>query len=160
LAIAHDIANQDINWSGGKVGEGKVFQGLHRGTNSDAIGAVIESQDPSERRWHQLSNGEIVFDFAGNAFSWVFDDVQGDAEGIVAKTITKDSLSRAVALAAGADNWREKGLGWQPGGDARWSGAALVRGGYFCSEGYAGVFCLNLGSPGVRNVSVGFRCTK
>ena len=69
LAIAHDIANQDINWSGGKVGEGHIYQGLHRGSVDVEQARVYESEDPDERRWHQLSNGERIYDFSGNAYT-------------------------------------------------------------------------------------------
>src|ERR1019366_4882232 len=36
LAIAYDIVMQDINWTGGKVGVGAVFQGMHKGTVTSA----------------------------------------------------------------------------------------------------------------------------
>ncbi|MYM73909.1 hypothetical protein GTP56_17100 [Duganella sp. FT134W] len=32
LAIAHDICLQSVNWSGGAIGMGKVFLGLHKGS--------------------------------------------------------------------------------------------------------------------------------
>ena len=160
LAIACDIVNQDINWTGGAVGSGKVFQGLHKGTVASAQPATFESKEPAERRWHQLSNGEIIIDFAGNAFSWVFDDVQGNVDGLLARPVTADSISRTAAIAAGADQWREKGLGWQPTGEMGYAGRALFRGGCFVSEDHAGVFRLYRGSPDSRRNRVGFRCTK
>jgi hypothetical protein len=65
LAITYDISLQDINWTGGKVGEGKIFQGIHKGNVSEAQAGTYESDDAEERRWHQLSNGERIYDFAG-----------------------------------------------------------------------------------------------
>lgn len=156
LAIAHDIANQDINWTGGKVGEGSIYQGLHLGNVDKAQPGAFVSDEPSERRWHQLSNGERVYDFAGNAYSWVFDDVQGDERGLVAKPFAEESPSIATAPHARMT----KGMGWRPLAGADWSGDALVRGGCWDDGGNAGVFRLGYGWPDYRVGSVGFRCTK
>ncbi|MBC7860315.1 MAG: hypothetical protein H7Z39_16400 [Burkholderiaceae bacterium] len=156
LAIAHDIAGQDINWTGGKVGAGAVFQGLHLGNVDEAQPGDYVSDDANERRWHQLSNGERVFDFAGNAYSWIFDDVQGDEQGLITKPFAEDSPSIATAPHPSMEN----GMGWRPRAGSDWSGDALVRGGYWRDGDYAGVFHLNLDWPGVRCDIVGFRCTK
>lgn len=156
LAIAHDIAGQAINWTGGAVGEGHIYQGLHKGTVDHAQHGDFVSDDPDERRWHQLSNGARVFDFAGNAYSWVFDDVQGDADGVIARAFSAESPSLATAPYPS----REKGMGWMPSAGANWSGDALVRGGCWDVGADAGVFRLDSDWPGSRLVDVGFRCTK
>lgn len=156
LAIALDIAQQDINWTSGKVGLGGVFQGLREGNVDEAQAGDYVSDEESERRWHQLSNGERVYDFAGNAYSWVFDDVQGDEQGVVAKVFDEDSASIATAPFPCMDH----GMGWRPEAGDDWSGRALVRGGYWDGGDYAGVFYLGSGSPDYRRGLVGFRCTK
>jgi hypothetical protein len=154
LAIAYDISQQDINWTGGKVGSGSIYQGIHLGNVSEAQPATFEPEE-SERRWHQLSNGERIYDFAGNAFTWVFDNVQGDIDGKNSK-IAADSISLTTAPFPS----REKGIGYRPDGARDWSGRALFRGSYWYSESNAGVFCLGRGWPGREGGSVGFRCTK
>lgn len=156
LALAHDIANQDINWLGGKVGEGSIFQGLHRGTVYGAQAGTYVSPEETERRWHQLSNGEQVFDFAGNCFTWVFDDVQGNENGIVAKAFDEQTPSLTTAPYPS----RKKGTGWRPDAGDDWSGYALVRGGFWDSDDLAGVFGLDRGDPRDEYGGVGFRCTK
>ncbi|MBC7860316.1 MAG: hypothetical protein H7Z39_16405 [Burkholderiaceae bacterium] len=156
LAIAHDIVNQGINWAGGAVGEGKVFQGLHKGSVNSAQHGDFVSDNPEERRWHQLSNGARVFDFAGNAYSWVFDDVQGDEQGLIAKPFADDSPSIATAPYPSMEN----GMGWRPDAGADWSGNALVRGGCWNDGDCAGAFLLDDGWPDLRRDDVGFRCTK
>ncbi len=155
LAIAYDISQQDINWTGGKVGEGKIFQGIHKGNVSSAQPATYEPSDAEERRWHQLSNGERIYDFAGNAFTWVFDNVQGDIDGKNSK-IADDSISLTTAPFPS----REKGVGYRPDGERDWSGRALVRGGCWLSGSDAGVFCLGGGWHDDVGDGVGFRCTK
>jgi formylglycine-generating enzyme required for sulfatase activity len=156
LAIAYDITQQDENWTGGKVGEGKVYQGLHKGKHGGGLAGNIESTDPEERRWHVLSNGERIYDFSGNVFSWVFDDVQGDEDGVVAKPFADDSPTVTTAPYGN----REHGIGDTSVGSGDWSGFALVRGGYWGSYDDAGVFYLNHLRPGYDLGYVGFRCTK
>ena len=161
LAIAWDASQVASNWSGGAVGVGKLNQGIRDddcARHGDYLPDAVEA-DPV-RRHLTLSNGQRVYDFNGNVFQWVFDDVQGDAQGLIAKTITADSPSRAVALAAGAADWRANCLGRQPDYDPKWSGYALIRGGYFYSGDYAGVFDLDYVWPDYAGDDVGFRCTK
>lgn len=155
LAIAHNIAQQAVNWTGGKVGAGSIYQGIHRGNVKGPQAASYEPGE-DERRWHELSNGARIYDFAGNVFSWVFDDVQGDIDGVVKGVIAKDSPSLTCAPAPSGEN----GVGYVPDGPLKWSGRALVRGGCWCSVSGAGVFNLSYASPGYGYLSVGFRCTK
>jgi len=156
LAIAHNIAQQPINWTGGAVGEGKLFQGMRNGNVDGAQPHSYEPEDADERRWHELSNGERIYDMAGHIFSWVFDDVQGDDHGLIAKPFSKDSPSFTTSPASSLD----KGVGWMPDAGADWSGGALCRGGDWYSGDYAGVFDLNYDWPDVGYDFVGFRCTK
>ncbi|MRV72527.1 hypothetical protein GJ700_12485 [Duganella sp. FT92W] len=156
LAIAYDIVQQDINWTGGKVGEGNVFQGLHMGTVRTPQPGEYVSRQEQERRWHQLSNGERIYDFAGNAYTWIFDDVQGNLQGVVAHAFAENSASITTAPYPSM----QKGMGWRPRAGSNWSGFALVRGGFWNDGDVAGVFYLSVGSPGYRYGLVGFRCTK
>jgi hypothetical protein len=161
LAIAYQITQQDANWTGGSVGEGELYRGIHKYANDEAQNGHYVSDVITERRWHGLANGERVYDFSGNIYSWVFDDVQGDENGIVAAPFARDSASLTTAPYPS----REKGIGWYPQFDDEdevidWSGNALIRGGYWRSGDYAGVFYLYYDWPHVDYVSVGFRCTK
>jgi formylglycine-generating enzyme required for sulfatase activity len=155
LAIAHNAAQQDCNWTKGEVGKGKLFRGIRKGLVSSAQPGSYEPEDAKERRWLTLSNGERICDMNGNVYSWVFDDVQGDENGVVAKAFADDSPSITAPFPS-----IKKGMGWRPGSGANWSGNALLRGGYWYSESYAGVFCLNNDGPGFEYDYVGFRCTK
>lgn len=154
LAIAHDIATQGINWTGGKVGEGKVYMGLHKGSVDEAQPGTFVSADPEERRWHQLSNGERIYDFAGNCFSLVFDDVQGDETGLTT-IIEAGSISSTTAPFPA----RESGMGWRPDRVRDCFGGVIIRGGCWFSGVDAGVFYLYNAWPDNRYSSVGFRIT-
>jgi len=161
LSIAYQISQQDENWTGDKVAEGEIYRGIHKWNLSEAQDGNYVSEEPTERRWHVLANGERVYDFSGNIYSWVFDNVQGDENGIVSKAFAKDSPSLTTAPYPSC----EKGIGWYPQFDDEdeeidWSGLALIRGGCWSSSGSAGVFCLFNDWPGSDFNSVGFRCTK
>ncbi|WP_209308743.1 SUMF1/EgtB/PvdO family nonheme iron enzyme [Methylotenera oryzisoli] len=156
LAIAHNVANVDANWTKGKVGEGKLFRGIREGNVSSAQAGDFEPTDKKERRWLTLSNGEQICDLNGNVFSWVFDDLHGDEKGVINKSFdtTDPSISTAPYPTL------EKGMGWRPNYETSWSGVALVRGGYWLSGDRAGVFRLSSGWPVDDYGGVGFRCTK
>jgi formylglycine-generating enzyme required for sulfatase activity len=156
LALAHNIAQLDGNWTGRKVGEGDLFQGLRNDTVEEAQPGTYVSPDPTESRAFILSNGVSVYDAAGNAYTWVFDDVQGDEQGLIARKFAKDSPSITTAPAASM----QKGVGWYPRAGSNWSGDALIRGGCWGSESYAGVFILDIGWPDHEYDYVGFRCTR
>lgn len=156
LAIAYQIINQDENWTGGKVGEGDVFMGLHKGTVDGPQPATYIPSDPEERRWHVLANGEPIYDFSGNLFQYMRDDLHGNERGLV-EMLPSDSLLLKLPPYPSM----KKGMGWRPDADdlSHWSGRALFRGGFWRSYGSAGVFRLDGGDPrGVWRI-VGVRCT-
>jgi len=156
LAIAHDVAQVAANWTSGTVGEGKLIQGLRKYTVHAAQAGDYVPADEDERRWFVLSNGERICDVAGNLFTWVFDNVQGDEQGLIAKPFAEDSASIATAPYPSM----ERGMGWRPDAGRDWSGHALVRGGSWGDGDNAGAFDLNDGWPGDDDDFVGFRCTK
>ncbi len=156
LAIAHDIANQAANWTGGTVGEGSIKQGLRNWTVRGAQSGDYVSSNAGEDRVFVLSNGARIHDAAGHLFGWIFDDVQGDERGLVAKAFAADSPSLTTAPYPSM----VRGMGWRPNAGADWSGYALLRGGYWDDGGNAGVFRLHGAHPDDGNDLVGFRCTK
>lgn len=155
LALAHNIAGVAINWTSGKVGEGSLFQGLHDNTEEEAQAGDYIPEEESERRWFELSNGERIFDIAGNCYTWIFDDVQGDGNGIVSSEFAEDSPSITTAPAPSMEN----GVGWYPKAGNDCSSYALVRGGCWGSRDVAGLFHLGSGHPDRWYDGIGFRCT-
>lgn len=153
LAIAFDLSQQDCNWTGGKVGEGDLFQGIRNGGGAKHGNYV--PTDSTERRWMTLSNGSTICDMNGNVFQWVFDNVQGDDKGVIAKRFAPESPSLSTAPYPS----QEKGVGYRPDAGRDWSGRALVRGGFWFSYVDAGVFRLVGDLPGLEYDNIGFRCT-
>jgi len=156
LAIAVNAAAQACNWNGGAVGKGRLAQGLRQDTVSGPQPGDYLPDDPDEQRFLTLSNGELICDLNGNVYQWIFDDVQGDERGIVARAFSPASSSITSAPFASLT----KGMGWQPSPDADWSGLALIRGGFWVSGSVAGAFSLGGDWPDRRGDLVGFRCTQ
>jgi len=155
LAIAVNIAGVAANWTGGKVGEGDLKQGLRKGNVDEAQRNDYVPEDEEESRIFLLSNGEVIYDAAGHIFTWVHDDVQGDENGIVAHAFAADSPSITSAPYPS----EERGVGFYPAPGRDWSGDALIRSGYWYSGDNAGVFSLDYWYPDDRFDGVGFRCT-
>jgi hypothetical protein len=156
LAMAIDIASVAANWSGGAVGEGDLKQGLHNDDFDEAQAGDVVPKDADEDRWFTLSNGDRICDAAGNAYSWVFDNVQGDEQGLLKDEFQANSPSIATAPFPSM----KRGMGWRPSAGAGWSGVALVRGGCWDDGDYAGGFRLGYTVPRHSRDFVGFRCTK
>jgi hypothetical protein len=156
LALAIDIASVAANWTGGAVGEGDLKQGLRKGGYDEAQPGDVVPEDADEDRWFTLSNGERICDASGNALSWVFDNVQGDEQGLMKDEFQADSLSITTPPFPSL----ERGVGLYPKAGYGWSGYALIRGGCWRDGGDAGVFRLGYVRPSGARGYVGFRCTK
>ena len=155
IALIHDIIEQDENWTGGKVGEGRLYGGLHKGSVSGPQAGNYEPSDPEERTWYVLSNGQRIYHWSGNVWQWIFDDLHGDESGVIAEAFEKGDPSITWPYKS-----NEQGVGWYPGVGVDWSGYAPIRGGYWGYGANAGAFYLSNRTPtytGFNNV--GFRCT-
>jgi len=155
LALAWDIVNQPANWTGGEVGKGHVYRGLHKGTLSCAQRNDYEPSDPEERRWHVLSTGDRIYDFAGHLWSWMINDLAGNVDGLAGK-IPADS----PYLTTASQYSQAQGMGYRPDGARDWSSYALIRSGCWGSGSCAGVFFLGCDWPVNCYDYIGFRCTK
>ena len=89
LTIAHNVLNVDSNWSGGSVGNGYIYSG-HNDASSALIAASSDDGDgyyltgntaPSnQRRTLTLSNGEVIWDLAGNAWEITQGTIAGNQQ--------------------------------------------------------------------------------
>lgn len=169
LAIAYNLAQQGVNWTGWKVGEGRLFQGIRKHGIKEVQPHDYQPEDGDERRWHELSTGERIYDFAGHVSSWVFDDVQGDEFGVPAHNSTKGtsyisakSPSHTVYDLCNAMHDMKRSGGRRPLKGVGFSGQAITRGGAYESENSAGIFAFGLAPVAFEQgfANVGFRCTK
>ena len=81
----------DMEWWAGESLAACVAEGRRQ------CGDECYPDDPDEQRFLTLSNGELICDLNGNVYQWIFDDVQGDEQGIIARDFAKDSPSITTA---------------------------------------------------------------
>ncbi|MFZ2544446.1 MAG: hypothetical protein WAW80_00510, partial [Candidatus Saccharimonadales bacterium] len=86
MTIATNILWVDSNWTGGTVGSGQLYRGHSDNNPVNALDASTNDSDgyygtgnnsgqavgsgKEQRRTLTLSNGEVIWDFAGNVWEW------------------------------------------------------------------------------------------
>ena len=188
LANGHNDSNNEMN--AGASSDGALAAGADSqpcfGTTTDGSNAC--GSNGSQKRTLQLSNGGILWDFAGNVWSWVDatiarkDQPQSQTNGVLDRgfiwsDFTPGSLSSVITdngqpPSLGYDAFRPSNPVWNAtngvGRIYHFSGAAdnstvqygLIRGGNW-RHGYdSGAFCVHLSPPpSTANIDdVGFRC--
>lgn len=115
-SVARNIAATPVNWSSGVVGSGQLNRGHTDSTPSSALEASSDDNDAcngtgqtcsstiwnSQRRTFVLSNGEVIWDFGGNAWEWVTNIVTSSQGGYA--NITDLAVGSAMQKKYGADS--------------------------------------------------------
>ena len=168
MTIATNIANQASNWSVTSVGSGALNMGHSDG--SSALAATgSHGAWSTNRRTHTLSNGEVIWDMAGNVWEWTSDDGRASGKASPGSSWEEfDTISGGTQLktdfipqVAIDSSWNSaQGIGrYYPGSDD--SGGALLRGGDWPIGSSAGVFAAALyGGSSYSDIVVGFRCVR
>jgi hypothetical protein len=172
--VARSIERTDTNWSGGLVGSGAIPTGHSDYQPQEALASEGSpcvgtqnancedqySEDFGQRRTHDLHNGEVVWDLAGN----LTEHVDGSTGGPSGYWMSFDSGAftsdegwqdyRARFAPAGLLHTEAHGMGQMYGGTEP---TDLTRGGSFNPSTYAGIFQAHhrSWSTGPSN---GFRC--
>ena len=183
LTIAQNVLSVDSNWSGGSVGSGYICSGHDDNAPSSALAASSNDSDgysgtgntsPSnQRRTLTLTNGEVIWDMAGNVWDWTSGTATGGQPGASGfawrqwnATAGTGSLSPNPHPSYGtpaASGWTSaQGIGmiYSDSADADLRG--FRRGGDWGSGGNAaGVLTLSLLSvPGATAAPFGFRVSQ
>lgn len=181
LTIAHNVLSVPSNWSTGAVGSGYIYSGHNDSSPANALAASSDSDGyygtgntsaSSQRRTLTLTNGEVIWDLAGNAYDWTSGQASGGQPGISGyswrqwTTISgTGSFSPNPHPAYGtpaASGWTSNhGIGQAYSNSTDSSLRAFLRGGSWGAGNLAGVMTLSLtAAPSVATATIGFRAAK
>lgn len=178
--ILKDLALNPDNWSGGTVGVGFIYSGHN--DNSPALTIATSSDDangyagtgnssPSnQKRTHTFSNGEVIWDYAGNVWEQMYETQNiGGSNGWEEYTDTHLNPFEPQNIVDPSYDWNSgHGIGQKVyagtshvyesniGAGSYW----LLYGGGWNYGSNAGLFTSHwdAGSTSYRGGSVGFRC--
>lgn len=185
MTIAANVLSVPSNWSGGSVGSGYIYSGhsdenpaynlAASGSDSDGYNGTGNSSG-NQRRTLTLSNGEVIWDFAGNAWEWTNATIAGGQHpGIIGEgewdykewnnpSLVMNGLpatSQPTSI-SGVSSWTTaQGIGrlfsYYGQSDTR----AFLRGGSWYDGTETGVLTLDLyETPSGSAASVGFRVAR
>jgi len=185
LTIAQNVLSVASNWSGGTVGSGYIYSGHN--DNDPANALVADSNDANgyagetntggnQRRTLSLTNGEVIWDLAGNVWQWTAGTVTTGQPGITGETgyawkewsnvtavgTLSPSASPAETGLAGASSWNSiKGAGQLYSYVGQTAVRGFLRGGSWYSYSHAGVLAMYLlYAPSTTNTAFGFRVSR
>lgn len=190
MTIARNIEQVASNWTSATVGSGALYSGHNDNSPANALAAVTDDNDgyngtgnvanSNQRRTHTLTNGQVIWDLAGNVWEW--------NSNVISCTAANCTTSEMPYDASPASEWVEftnlasygqlsydllrpsnptwnatQGFGRiytdadaaSPSGNVH----AFLRGGGWNSTSYAGALALYLNNaPSYSNIVFGFRC--
>lgn len=187
LTIAKNVLNVNSNWTGNKVGIGRIYHGHSDNSPGNSLAASSDDTDgyygtgnsissgPIERRTLTLSNGEIIWDLSGNVWEWTNGSITGNQPGVVGDSsyvwrdykdvTTKGSISPDIYPSYGtpaASSWTSanQGIGKLDSYISQTGTRLFTRGGNW-NYGYDnGIYLLALYyAQGGAHSDIGFRVT-
>ena len=184
MTIAANVLSVPSNWSTGTVGSGYIYSGHNDNSPANSLAASTDSDGYSgtgntsgnQKRTLTLTNGNVIWDLAGNVWEWTDQTITGNQPGLTTDTGYSwkewtnanlqmnglNQLSRPATLSATASTWNSSnGIGQLYSNPTESGARAFIRGGYWNGVSYAGVATLNLSnSPTNAYTSFGFRVAR
>ncbi len=184
MTIAANVLSVPSNWSGGAVGSGYIYSGHNDNSPSSALAAATTDSDGysgtgnssgNQRRTLTLSNGEVIWDIAGNVWEWTSGTIAaGQQPGLSGEAayVWKQWNSPSLLMnglpgssqpsAAGAGSYSStQGIGQLYSNYGETGTRAVRRGGAWGNGTYAGVLALGLSdAPSSAHAYLGFRASR
>lgn len=195
MTIAQNVLSVASNWSGGAVGSGYIYRGYNDNTplggesngvplrasstnDNDGYYLTGNSSPSDQRRTLTLTNGETIWDLAGNVAEWVdqtiganqqpgwtgesgFNPKEWTDATLVQNGLASTSMPSSVAL-TGAGTWNSSnGIGQLYSNLRYASSRVFIRGGAFDHGTTSGVLQIKMHYGTTGNcVHFGFRAAK
>ena len=184
LTIAQNVLSVASNWSGAAVGSGYIYSGHNDNAPgnalvadpSDANGYAGETNTGgNQKRTLTLTNGQVIWDLAGNVWEWTASTTTGGQPGIASAgynwrewttltthgTLSPDPYPATTGI-TGSNTWTSaKGIGQIYSSADEVGLRAFLRGGYWGDGGNAGVLTLTLNyAPSTALTLIGFRVSR
>lgn len=185
MTIAANVISVNSNWSGGVVGNGYIYSGHGDNSPNNALDASSVDSDgyygtgnsgDSQRRTLTLTNGEVIWDFAGNVWEWTNETIGVDQQPGVAGESSYTwrewndgsylvnglaPTSRAAAIGGVESYTSSQGIGQLNSKYTETNNRAYRRGGTWTTSSRPGILTLSLNnSPTSPYANVGFRVTR
>jgi hypothetical protein len=182
MTIAQNVLSVPSNWSSGTVGTGYIYSGHN--DNSPATAIVADSSDANgyantgntsgnQRRTLMLTNGEVIWDLAANAWEWTSGQITGGQPTGMASwayyqwtavsggTFAVNPYPSGMGI-SGAGSWDStNGIGHIYGLSSDVSLRGLLRSGGWTDSAGTGVLTLRSDfAPSSTSISLGFRVSR
>lgn len=168
MTIAMNVLSVPENWTGGSVGSGTFPRGNSNG--SSALAATTDLTGVNKRAL-RLTNGEEIWDIAGNVWEWTQSSMTGGQPGLTGQSAYGWSDYNSSSLqwnALPSDSRptgtlypRSVGVGGAYSNPSETGVRAFLRGGDWGNGSNAGVLALYLSnSPSGTSTYVGFRVAR
>lgn len=187
LTIAQNVLGVASNWSGGAVGSGYIYSG--HGDNSPVNSLIADINDANgymntgnsagsganQRRTLTLTNGEVIWDLAGNVWEWTPGTTTTGQPGIsgggyatrewtgltVHGTSTPDPYPITTGIASSGSWTSVQGIGQIYSNSDETVTHGFLRGGCWNVGAINGVLSLTFGvMPSYASTNVGFRVSR
>ena len=184
MTIAQNVLSVPSNWSTGTVGSGYIYSGHNDNVPATALEASndnngyygTEQTSGNQKRTLTLTNGEVIWDMAGNVYDWTAGITTGGQPGITGEvayawkqwtavtapgSLTVPATPASTGL-TGSNTWTStNGIGWLYSNAGETAARSFRRGGYWNAGGNAGVLRLLLDlSASYTAANISFRVSR
>lgn len=181
LTIAQNVLSVASNWSSGTVGTGYIYSGHNDNAPANALAADTNDANGysgetntggNQRRTLTLTNGEVIWDLAGNVWEWTAGQTTGGQPGAsgyawrewntIAGTGSLSPNPHPSYGTPAASNWTSgHGIGLIYSSSTETVLRGFLRGGHWGIGSIGGVLALGLDySPSGADSHIGFRVAR
>lgn len=187
MTLAQNVLSVPSNWSSGTVGTDFIYSGHNDNVPSNSLPVTTDDNDgyngtnnttgSNQRRTLTLTNGEVIWDMAGNVEEWTTGQIIGNQPGNIGEvsyslknwnslTIPGNFLVNPTPFftgIVGADSWTASinGIGGVYSNSGEITLRGFRRGGYINASSGGGVLSIGLsGTPSSFGTGAGFRVAR